>query len=92
MAMKRVKRRRGGDGCGYLIWVCVLACLLLVVNAVVVRAFYVSLLPAAPPVVAHPRFGRAVLFVGPVLLLVFQWLLIDRLADVFAKSTDEKKQ
>lgn len=90
--MKRRKRRRGGDGCGYLVWVCLLTCFLLVVNAIVVRAIYVWYLPAAPPLVAHERFGRAILFIGPFLLLIVQWALIDRVIDFFAKSPGEKRQ
>lgn len=87
--MKRRKRRRGGDGCGYLISVCLIACFLLIINAVIMRTLYIWCLPAAPRVVAHPRFGRAVLFVGPFLMLIVQWMLIDRLIDCFSKSSSE---
>ena len=89
--MRRGKRRRGGNGCGYLVFVCLTACVLLVVNAIVIRAMYEGLPPETPPVVKDPRFGRAVLFVGPILLLVVEWTLIDRLKDLFAKSPDLKK-
>ena len=84
--MRLGERRRGSEGCGYMVFVCLFACLLLVINAIVVRAFYGWFLPAA-----DPRFGRAVLFVGPMLLLVVEWTLIDRLMDFFAKSPDQKK-
>jgi hypothetical protein len=33
-------------------------------------------------------FGRAVLFIGPIVLLVVEWTLMDRLIDFFAKSPD----
>lgn len=88
MGVKRGKRRRGGEGCLYLLSVCVTACTLLVINAVVVRALY-GFLPADPEIFAHPRLGRAVMFVAPIMLLVVEWMLIDRLLDLLSKSADD---
>lgn len=85
------KRRRGGDGCGYLVWVSLLACFLLVVNAIVIRAIY-GHLPDTASLVKQERLGRAVLFIGPFLLLIVQWMLIDRVIDFFGKSPGGKEQ
>ena len=84
MGKRRAKRRRGGEGCGYLLFACLVACLMLVVNAVVVRALYTVYMPQD-----KPRLGRAVLFVGPILLLVIQWAIVDRLTDLLGRSPDD---
>lgn len=73
----------------YLVSVCAFACVLLIINAVVVRALY-GYLPAEPAIFAHPRFGRAVMFVAPVLMLVVEWMVIDRLMDLLAGSEEDE--
>lgn len=87
--MKRGKQRRGGDGCGFLLFACLMACVLLIINAVVLRTLYAWYLPQAPQFVQHPRFGRAVLFVGPLFMLVVQWALFDRIQDLVGRPPDE---
>lgn len=87
--MRRGKRRRSGDGCGYLLFVCVIACILLIVNAILLRAVYAWCVPHAPDFVGHPRFGRAVLFVGPIVMLVAEWTLVDRILDLVGRTPDQ---
>ncbi|MEZ6089782.1 MAG: hypothetical protein R3C05_17490 [Pirellulaceae bacterium] len=52
-------------------------CLLLVLNGGVIAALYYSMAENGPGWMKHHSFAQFALFAGPVLLLVFQWSLID---------------
>jgi hypothetical protein len=58
-----------------------IGCLLLVGNGVLISSLYHSRSPYLPEFWRNARVAQAVLFVGPVLLLAFQWLAFDILVD-----------
>ena len=55
----------------------VFGCILLVLNGGVIAALYFSLADAGPGWMKNHSVTQFALFVGPVLLLIFQWSLID---------------
>lgn len=68
-------------GCGFLLWTCLATCVLLLVNAGIVGSLYSFLAPIGPRILRHPRALQFLLFAGPVLLLFFEWWLVDFLVD-----------
>lgn len=51
--------------------------MLLFINGSMVTAVYSAIAETGPAVMQDPRLIQFVLFVGPVLLLVVQWVMID---------------
>ena len=78
---KRTQLLLGRGGCGFLVVSCLVACALLTINGLVVAAVWAVIEPLAPEPLQSDRFGQAVKFVCPVLLLAVQWWMWDRLVD-----------
>ena len=68
-------------GCGHLLGSVVLACLLLTLNGVAVTSLYHSWTSRLSEFWRSPRIAQTVLFLGPLLLLVVQWWVIDVIVD-----------
>jgi hypothetical protein len=66
--------RRRRTGCGLLLGSCVITCVLLVVNRVLVTSIYAALVP---PEIDPPKLRTALAFLAIVALLFPEWWWID---------------
>lgn len=66
----------------YALFVVVLSGFLLLINAVVCTAVYAAL-PIPSNNEIAPRIGQFFFYLGPIILMVIQWNLLDRLARLF---------
>lgn len=66
-----------GPGCLFAATSTVVTCMLLFINGSMVTAIYSAVAETGPAVMHDPRLIQFVLFVGPVLLVVAQWVMID---------------
>jgi hypothetical protein len=65
-------------GCGFLIVSAVLTCVLLGINGLIVMNLVNAILPTfAPEWRYQNRVSQAIVFVGPLLLLVIEWWICD---------------
>ena len=65
-------------GCGFLIVSAILSCVLLGINGLIVMNLMNAVLPTLPaPWRQQPRFGQALVFVGPLVLLLIEWWICD---------------
>jgi hypothetical protein len=85
--------RRGG--CAFFVWTCLyffLFCLssslFLLLNSALVSSFYEKFARHGPSVLLRPSVVQVVLFIGPVLLIFFQWWFIDLVVDLLTPSQD----
>lgn len=72
-----------GEGCGFLLFTCLFACLMLLVNGGLTLSIYSWLAPGGPKWLRDPRVAQSLMYVGPVVLLVIQWWLLDTLFEGF---------
>ncbi|QDV68138.1 hypothetical protein Poly24_18460 [Rosistilla carotiformis] len=76
--MRRSAKLRGNLGtCGFALASAVFGCLLLILNGGVVAAVYFAIAEDGPEWMRNRSLSQFALFVGPVLLLILQWTLID---------------
>ena len=76
--MRRSARLRGGLGtCGFALASALFGCLLLVLNGGVVAAIYFAIAENGPQWMRNRSLSQFALYVGPVLLLILQWTMID---------------
>ena len=54
-----------------------LTCLLLGINGLIVSTMYAAMSEGLPDSVRQPRIAQAIVFLGPVLLLVLEWWIFD---------------
>lgn len=66
-----------GPGCLYAATSTAVTCVLLFINGSMVTAIYSAAAETGPAVMHDPRLIQFVLFVGPVLLVVAEWMMID---------------
>ena len=60
-------------GCGHLVLTLLVSCLLLVLNSLIVSNLLRTGLSALPEELRDRRWVQAIVFLGPVALLVVQW-------------------
>ena len=70
--------RHRNSGCGILIGMCLLTCVFLVINRVIVAKLYTVLVP---PSLDEVKLQTFLLVVGPVVLIFVEWWLIDFLVE-----------
>jgi hypothetical protein len=68
-------------GCGYLLFVVLISCVLLTINGLIVTNAYYTVAVSMPPGSVHPRLGQTIVFLGPVLLLFIEWWIYDVATD-----------
>ena len=69
-------------GCGFLIVSALLTCVLLGINGLIVMNLVNAVLPTLPGIWRHQtRLGQAVVFVGPLILLLIEWWICDVVID-----------
>ena len=71
----------GRLGCGYLLITVIVSCLLLVFNALIVRNVYYTTADSLPEILRERRWSQAIIFLGPIVLLVVQWWAYDVTVD-----------
>jgi len=65
-------------GCGFLLVSAVLTCVLLGINGLIVMNLVNAILPTlAPEWRYQTRVGQAIVFIGPLVLLVIEWWICD---------------
>lgn len=79
--MKRRRLRFGGDGCGFLLVTCLVTCCFLAINSTLVQILFGWLSPLGPEFFRRPRMAQLIMFTAPVLLVVVEWWLADRIVD-----------
>jgi len=71
-----------GDGCSVLLLTGAASCIMLIVNGLVVQEVYGWVSMVGPPELRNPRVAQVVSFFLPVLLIFFEWWLLDWLVDL----------
>ncbi len=74
--------RRGGSGCGFVIVTCLVACGFLLINGVMVMSFYRWYSSFGPDFLKEDAVAQGILFIGPILLMFFEWWLVDFIVDL----------
>lgn len=64
-------------GCGYLLFAVVITCVLLTINALLVTNAYMAISISMPEGTIPPRVSQALVFLGPIVLLVLEWWAFD---------------
>jgi len=72
---------RFGSGCGYLGLVLIAACVLLLVNGVLVHSALIGYRPVAPAEINDLRAQQAIRFIVPLVMLFMEYWLYDWMVD-----------
>lgn len=64
-------------GCGFLVVSALLTCVLLAINGLIVMNMVNAIMPSLPDEWKQPRVAQAVVFLGPLGLLVVEWWICD---------------
>lgn len=87
-AQRRINRRPIGLGCSYFLLVCIVACILLVLNSGLVWAVYQALIPTNPDLMENQKFLQGIMFGVPVLMIFLEYLIYDLFVDVLTTHRD----
>lgn len=79
--MKARRRNSSGDGCGFLVATCFASCCFLALNSALVRVAFLWLAPLGPEFIRLQRTEQLIMFAAPVLLVVGEWWLVDKIVD-----------
>jgi len=69
--------KAGRDGAWFQLNTCLLMSVLLVLNVAFIGSLYRTLAPDGSEFLRHPKVEQMFLLIGPLLVLLFQWWLID---------------
>jgi hypothetical protein len=76
-AAAKVQRPKTRIGCGFLIVSALLTCVLLAINGLIVMNLVNAIMPTLPDEWRQPRVAQAIVFLGPLALLVVEWWICD---------------
>jgi hypothetical protein len=68
-------------GCGLVLVTVVVSCLLLVLNGLIVTNVYQATQANLPDMLREHRWAQAIMFLGPIVMLVIQWWAYDVAVD-----------
>jgi hypothetical protein len=68
-------------GCGFIIVSLLLTCILLGMNGLIVTNVFYASQANLPQELRQPRVAQAIVFLGPVLLLLVEWWVFDVATD-----------
>jgi hypothetical protein len=77
MRLKTQSPNKARLGCGFLCVSAVLTCILLAINGLIVMNLVNAILPTLPEDMRQDRLAQAVVFLGPLALLVVEWWACD---------------
>jgi hypothetical protein len=80
------------DGCGFLVLTCLFSCFFLVLNSALVVRFYPMLAWAGPSFLRNTRIEQMMMFIGPVLLIVVEWWLVDLIVDLLSPLSNWRER
>jgi hypothetical protein len=78
-------------GCGFLLVSLLLSCVLLGINGLIVSNVFHATQANLPEELRQPRVAQAVVFLGPVLLLILEWWICDVTID-WLRPSGERAQ
>lgn len=64
-------------GCGFLIVSALLTCVFLAINGLIVMNLVNAVMPSLPDEWKQARVAQAIVFLGPLALLVIEWWVCD---------------
>lgn len=79
-------------GCGYVLATVLITCVLLVLNGLIVSNVYQTAAGGLPEIFRDRRWAQAIVFLGPVFLLVIQWWAYDVAVDWLWPRRQKAKQ
>ena len=85
------KRFSTGDGCGFLVATCFVTCCFLAINGTLARVAFLWLAPLGPDWIRRPRAEQVIMFAAPLLMVVAEWWLVDRIVDQISSTSDNGK-
>ena len=83
----RTKRHDERDGFLFQVKTVLLMCLLLVLNVAFVASLFRTVAREGPQWLRHPKVEQMILLIGPLVLLVIQWWLVDVLRNQLRGTT-----
>lgn len=94
MKRKPFKKRRGRrfGGCLYVTFVCVVACILLLLNRAVVGSIFAWYVPENSIFAEEVRYKQAATLVMPVFMIALEYWLYDLLVDRLTGDFDDSHE
>jgi hypothetical protein len=86
----RAGARPMADGCGNWLFTCLISLLFLLLNVALIQNTYKMFVPLAPEYLQDVRMAQAIAILGPILLLLIEWWLVEFLADLLALRRTRK--
>ena len=83
----RTRRHDERDGFLFQVKTVLLMCLLLVLNVAFVASLFRTVAREGPEWLRHPKVEQMILLIGPLVLLVIQWWLLDVLRNQLRGTT-----
>lgn len=88
----RNAQKSGRDGFLFQVTTCLLMSVLLVLNVAFVGSLYRTLAPEGPEYLGYPKVEQVFLLIGPLVVLVIQWWLIDVLRNQLGMGRKRNQQ
>ncbi len=91
MSTKKDRRAKARLGCGFLCVSAFLTCVLLAINGLIVMNLVHALLPVTRSDTRELRLAQAIVFLGPLVLLLIEWWVCDVAIDWLRPAGAERR-